>query len=68
MWFSYPNHSTKFSIPTQQNVMVLWRKDACAEGEAIYGSDYISESKIIKRSDVISKPHNAEMQLSARWL
>lgn len=46
--------------------MVLWRKDACAEGEAIYGSDYINESKIIKRSDVISKPHNAEKQLSAR--
>lgn len=46
--------------------MVLWRKGACAEGEAIYGNDYISESQIIKRSDAISKPHNAEKQLSAR--
>lgn len=56
MWFSYPNHSANFSIPTQQHVMVLGRKDACAEGEAVYGSDYSREFQIIKRSDVISRP------------
>lgn len=47
--------------------MVLWRKVAFVQGEAVYGGDYNHEFQIVKITDVISRTHNDEKQLSARW-